>query len=282
MSTPVIFFGASRGCAFYAALHTLKHTSRTCFLLLRKPDLFQETEEYKSLEEKQKSRCVIIPGDAFKKEDIQRIFEIAGSDCRTVVSSIGMAPSQGHFGLPKLEFACGVQAVFPVKDVCERSMATILDVVGDLHKIDGRKYTFIVVSSMGLGDEGHKKLVLPLKPYFGMISVPHRDKEAMEVLLCHSAGVPMPREYPEPRLRLASKLSTMPVGTIDLFLIWPAILLDGKEAPAEKVKELSDETKAYAINRSDIGAWIGRLVEKGDEEMKKSPWFGRNVVLATK
>ncbi|KAH8924350.1 hypothetical protein BT69DRAFT_1280680 [Atractiella rhizophila] len=281
MSTPIIFFGASRGCSFFAVLHTLHHTSRTCILLLRKPEVFQETEEFKALDEKQKKRCVIVSGDAFKKEDVRKVFETAGDNCNTVVFSIGMAPKDGAFGMPKLQFSSGVEMVFPMTDVCERSMGTTLDVAGDIHKATGKKYTFIVVSSMGLGPEGHKKLALTLRPIWGMLSVPHKDKEVTEVLLCHAAGIPMPRDFPEARQQLSSKLSTMPTGIIDLMLIWPALLVDGK-AKLEKIKELPDEKDAYAITRADVGGWIGKLVENEDEEIKKSRWFGRNVVLSAK
>jgi len=263
----VLFFGASRGCGLYAALDLLKSGS-TCIFLLRKPSALTDSPDFKALSDEDRARAIVVQGDAFVTEDVEKAFKEAGNELDAVVYSIGGVP---NFALSPFGF------VVTPRDVCERSIATILPVI-KRHQSSispPKKLRMVIVSSMGLGKKGHKNLALPMKPLYAMIAQPHEDKEALELLACKAASLPLP-DYPKTHQRIASSLlnAVEPIPELDLIIIHPAFYTDGNPKGIEHIRTAESEQGFYTISRKDVGLFIPTCIgEKGDQ------WVGKSVVI---
>jgi len=265
-SQNILFFGASRGCGFYALLSLLRSGGRAT-LLLRKPDTVTSNPEFQALTSEQKGRANLIKGDAFVREDVQRVVDAAGEGMDTVVFSIGIMPSS----IPKMTWSRGV--IMDPPQPCARSITNLLSILQDMNRPGLR---LLIVSSMGMGDK-HSELPFLIRGWlYGWLLVDaHSDKQALEYisLLCSKHRTPA---LPEART-LPSSISSLRQDWLDeVVVLRPALLTDGKEAPPGKVRAGVSVKGAYTISRRDVGKFIVDECLKGNDK-----WVGeKGVVIA--
>ncbi|KZP01019.1 hypothetical protein CALVIDRAFT_595144 [Calocera viscosa TUFC12733] len=265
-SQNVLFFGASRGCGFYAMLRVLRAGGRAT-LLLREPDTVTGNLEFQALSPEQRSRATVVKGDAYVREDVVRVVDAAGSAMDTVVFSIGaMLPS----GIPKTSWSRGF--VLDPPQPCARAITMLLSVLQDLNRLGLR---LVIVSTMGMGAK-HKELPFLLRGvlYGWLLNDAHSDKEAVEYLALLSSKHRTPAQQPEARTLPDSSASLRSNWLDEVIILRPALFTDGKETG--KVRAAPVVRRAYTISRRDVGMFIADECLKGNNK-----WVGEDgVVLA--
>jgi len=284
-SPTVVYLGASRGVGFnaYHKLAELRPDIRS-ILLLRNPDLFH-AEEYATVSEEIKSRTTIYKGDAHVQENVEEVLRMAGPNLEAVVFTIGNAP-------PKTAREMLKGFKFPIPDICTRALINTLIPFCNVYAQQSKKPRFVLNSSMGMGAQAHKCLPFALKLFYTtMLTKPHQDKIAMEVLF-HEALVPS-SSYPSfvpspseisPDILSPSALAALPKSVIqpsDVLVLRPALFTDGAEKGLSKVRigQEGEIKGCYTISRLDVGGFIAACLADLDGELAKK-WFGKQIVMA--
>ncbi|KAH6661337.1 NAD(P)-binding protein [Truncatella angustata] len=231
----IAFFGASGGCGLSALKHALAE-GHTCIALCRSPSKLTDqfpADKYPNLsviegnahDVAAVSKCIVQPSDPLKIVD-------------HILSSIG-----GVFQPSKL--------TIDDPHVCERGMEALLQALANVRAngATGRPH-ISALSTTGISKAG-RDLPLAMDLFYRMvISVPHKDKRAMEDLVVSS------REdftIVRPSLLVADKEHEdwdIRVGIEDL--------MGGKNIVERK-------EWGYTISRADVGKWIYQNLIKEDE-----------------
>ncbi|KFY87626.1 hypothetical protein V500_06856 [Pseudogymnoascus sp. VKM F-4518 (FW-2643)] len=166
----IAFFGATGGCAG-ACLARCLEAGYTCSALVRNPQkLIDLLATHDISPETISSRLTVITGNV---KDPVNVSQTILPTTAIIVSGIGVSPvwKQG--------------AWFPILDdwtICQDRVSTILEVLR-LRRTADVKPLLAVISTTGISKFG-RDIPLPMVPlYHWMLSVPHKDKEAMELMI---------------------------------------------------------------------------------------------------
>ncbi|KAJ3130172.1 hypothetical protein HK098_005419 [Nowakowskiella sp. JEL0407] len=270
----IVILGASKGVGFFTALHLVKDgNNNNLTLLLRKPELFNNLPEITELSDDCRNRIMIVPGDAFNQEDVEKTFQtahaVAPIDC--VIATIGGTMDFSNPLYPKL--------VPPL--ICTNYGSVLLRVLRSYLETNNTKTRLIAVTSNGLGKEEFNHLTFSQKALYSWLLVePHIDKENFEFLIFQASGT----QHPDPSIQktAAKELVDHDLSLIDQSQHWlknfvivrPAFLSDGPEVG----KYLVDRSlhKRTGISRADVGHFIGKeLIGKNN-----ITWDGGAVAIA--
>ncbi|KAK0547124.1 hypothetical protein OC846_004980 [Tilletia horrida] len=245
-----VLLGATRGCGLQVLLqllnaqdaqghelYTLSRNKDALIATLKENDYDYET---RSKDPATKNKLHIFVGDALKPESVQQLFATAGNDIDVVFFSLGgtLTFHANPLKVPTLSPA----------NICEKGTNVLLETLAAHQQAKPPKV--VVISSNGLGKDGHSKLPFGLKTMYGwMLHNPHADKEEMEKVLHYNSGLPSVDFNPEGK--------SPATGTVlkNLTIVRPALLTDG----ALTGKYRSGEgyvSKAYSIRRADVGHFI--------------------------
>ncbi|KZT53037.1 hypothetical protein CALCODRAFT_501544 [Calocera cornea HHB12733] len=258
----VLFFGASRGCGFYAMLHVLRSGGRAT-LLLRNPDTLTSNPEFQALSSEQRERATLVRGDAYVHEDVARVVDAAGPGMDTVVFSLGVRPAS----LPKLTWSRGF--ILDPPQPCARAMVMLLSVLQELNRPNLR---LVIISSMGIGEK-HKELPWLLKGFYGwLLYDAHADKDALEYISLRASQHPTPARVPEAQSMPDSAAALRSDWLPELVVLRPAFYTDGKETGT--VRAAPVVKGAYTISRRDVGRFVAEeCLEPNDK------WVGEDGVV---
>ena len=114
---------------------------------------------------------------------------------------------------------------------------------------------------MGVTRTSHAALPLPLRLFYGLLKVPHKDKAGMERIISHCAGWAFDHEEPGDKIMghdWVNREGLPAAGSLKRALvIRPALLTDG-ECFAESGDALStggQRKEPYRVSEADIRGW---------------------------
>ena len=269
----VLFFGATHGCGLEALILLLSSSSstNTASVVARYPDAFAKTLQERAPELTADQAALtaklnVIKGDALKAAQVTSAFEQAQQrfgKIDAVVFSIGGRPVFSKNPFSPLTLS--------PESICERASRNVTDALLAL-PANVPQPRLIVVSSNGLGKQGHALLPYLMRPLYSyLLPVPHKDKEQMEIHLHHLAGLKSDDFNPTPDAALVAQPKIK-----QLIIIRPALLLDGKATKKIRVDE--NLTGGYSISRADVGFFIYNSCLGGPED--KGQYTGKAVTLA--
>lgn len=223
-SRTITFLGASGGCGLAALRKAVNHSDSTiCVALCRTPSKLID-----ALRPSSYPNLVVKEGNAHSIEDIKSVL-IHPSDPARLVDTVCFT-----IGSP-MNFA---KLSTEDPHVCERGMAAVLQALGELRAAGAAGTPRIcAVSTTGLRERRDMPLLVwPFYHY--VLSVPHKDKAAMEAML-RGAGE-------------------------GVTIVRPSLLTDGPQAGGtirvgvDDIQSGRTESEAvgYTISRADVGAWM--------------------------
>ena len=180
------------------------------------------------------SRLRITQGDVKDTTPVTTVLSPPGRQITHIISGIGM-----------------IIGLHPDRTICATAIRSILSALKAVKPNQPPHLTVISTTGITSGARDLPLLMMPL--YLGLLSVPHKDKKAMEDLVVGAAeeGV---------------------VG--GWTIVRPSLLTNGK-ATEGKVRAGTEAKPAigYTISREDVGGWIYR------EVVVKGAWVGERVSL---
>ena len=283
----VLFLGASRGVAFYTYKTLAELRPDLDFVLvLRNPDVFKKSEEYKSLSQKTIDRTLFIKGDATDSDSLKKALNELTSPLDTLVTSIGGVPVTGLAEIPKILYR-GFSINPP--NLCTQGITATIPLFQEIYESitspDGKKPRLVAVTSQGIGAKAHKFLPWYLKIVFSFIKLPHSDKAAMELSLKQClTSIPEDSLFPEESdiskgspCKVEIKNQKKFLDPNNLAIIRPSLLTNGELKGKYRVGQEGTIRNAGWISRRDAGSFVGRMIAGVDGEDK---WWGHQVVVA--
>ncbi|KAE8212565.1 hypothetical protein CF319_g5481 [Tilletia indica] len=267
-----VLLGATRGCGLQVLLQLLKsqdEQGHELFTLSRNKDALIKTlkeNDYEfdtaSKDPTSKNKLHIFVGDALKSESVQELFNTAGHDIDVIFFSLGgtLTFHSNPFKVPDLN----------PPSICEKGTDILLETLSAHHQVTPPK--LVVISSNGLGKDGHSKLPFGLKTMYGwMLANPHADKEKMEKALHYNAGLPSVDFNPDGEAPATGALLK------NLIIVRPALLTDGPVTAKYRSGE-GYIRKAYSIRRADVGHFI--YVQCLSRGADNGQWHNKSVSIA--
>lgn len=258
-----VLLGATQGCGLETLLN-LTAAGHICYVLCRNPEAFNATLRNRNvdpdtLQPEAGGMKLINPvrGDAFQEADVRALFTTAGDGVDFVLFSLGGRPSFKNPFAPKL---------MPPA-ICSRTIAIFLPVFTSIFPNPSNQPRLVVISSSGLGAQGHSDLPMLLKPLYGwLLKDPHADKGEMERLVHAAAGIQHDDFNPTGENQ----------GSLgNVVIIRPALLTDGVAKGTGALKKGDRVPGAWTISRKDVGLFIA--TECADVD---SQWKGRGVTIS--
>jgi len=257
-----VLLGATQGCGLETLLNLIKD-GNVCYVMCRTPSAFEATLKERDVDinitSEEKKLINPIKGDAFKEADVRALFEAAGQDVELVLFSLGGRPSFKNPFAPKL---------LPPA-ICTRTTGIFLPVFTSCFPNPTTQPRLIIISSNGLGAQGHADLPWLLKPLYGwLLKEPHADKEEMERQINTGAGI--------------QHVDFNPMGDDkgmlgNVVIVRPALLTNGEARGLQSVSSGKRLPSAWTISRKDVGLFIATNCVQPD-----SPWRGSGVTIAYK
>ncbi|OBT49752.1 hypothetical protein VE04_10056 [Pseudogymnoascus sp. 24MN13] len=232
ISKGIAFFGATGGCAG-ACLARCLEAGYTCSALVRNPQkLIDLLATHDISPETIASRLTVITGNV-KDPDI--VAQTILPTTSIIVSGIGVSPvwKEG--------------AWFPILDdwtICQDGVSTILEVLRS-RRTAAVKPLLVIISTTGISKFG-RDIPLPMVPlYHFMLSVPHKDKEAMELMIIDAMN--------------NQKDNDAIIG--EYVIVRPSLLTNGPVCEGAVRADVEDGDVAknaigYTISRKDVGGYI--------------------------
>ncbi|KAJ7072017.1 hypothetical protein C8F01DRAFT_972960 [Mycena amicta] len=265
----ILAIGASRNIGYQTAIRLLEKGATVTFLL-RSPSVFDEDRVIQRFIAAGRAR--LVQGDATNEQETIRGWEAAGV-VDAVVFSVGGTPSFGLKGI----------TINPHNLVTQ----CILNVLCTMPSYQNAPQPKLVcISSIGLSPTAHKALPWLMKPLYGMLDGPHKDKLGLERVLFHCAGWKWDPTTGEPDLDITGdnwqqRRGLPPPGTLKhVLIVRPAWLTDGKSKADEVEAEgkgrqgyrySENELGCYTISRADIAHFVansfGRWHELGNKRI---------------
>lgn len=247
----VALFGATGGTGLATLKLALKDGNNVNVLARTPSKLSSLSSQYPNLH--------IIQGDIRDIPAIKSTLTIDNQVVDIVISAIGMVIQRVGLGLSSRD-----------PTICEDGTRSILTALSQLEAEKNVEVTsggpeFVLLSTTGISDKGRDIPIAMMPMYHWMLSVPHKDKKAMEELMIHGEG--RSRKW---------------------VMIRPSFLWDGESKGLQKIR-VSTETPGaspgqlkerevavgYVIHREDVGLWIVEECVKGGGEK----WFGKMVTI---
>jgi hypothetical protein len=256
MTKPTIFFlGATGGCTLSALAHSLSG-GYPCIALVRTPEKLTTLLRDAGIEESTLASLLTIhTGDALAvaavKGALLRSFDGHVQLPRTIISGLGGAPKL-RFNLPPL--------TIDQPTICQTGAATLVTALSEIYaaypELRASEPLLCFISTGGLHKGEDDVLGVMQLLYRTLLSVPYRDKRAMDEVFFGEAG--------------AGHFRTV-VG------VKPTILTGGPELGSEKVKvgRKWEPEVGYTISKKDVGAWIYRVIVLKNAE----GWEGEMVTM---
>lgn len=142
--------------------------------------------------------------------------------------------------------------------ICTRTITTFLPVFIRRYPDPAAQPRLVVVSSNGLGAQGHRDLPCSLKPLYGWIlKEPHEDKEEMERMVNSYAGIQHVDFNPNPE-------GERKLGSV--VVVRPSFLADGERKGGVRAGERLEG--AWTIKRKDVGWWIVEECMPGNDKWR--------------
>ncbi|KAK8858609.1 hypothetical protein IAR55_002838 [Kwoniella newhampshirensis] len=259
-----VFLGASRGIGLHTVVTLLGSTTTaqwTATLLLRKPETITADPRFETYIKD--GRVNIVQGDATSEADVRKLFP-AGKKVDLIVTSVGGAPQVTWTGF-----------TIDQPELCKDSTLALLHVLASLDVPIPR---IVAVSSMGIG-ENHKVLPFAMRIlYEYTLSVPHRDKEALEHLFLRaSTKLTPPTKLPGGNFLPSEAIQSVRDSFVpELIIVRPAMLVGGDEPPKGKgTTKVAEDLSTYTVRRSEVGRFIAEECVPGqDQWVNKLPVVG--------
>ncbi|KFY68178.1 hypothetical protein V496_01245 [Pseudogymnoascus sp. VKM F-4515 (FW-2607)] len=228
----IAFFGATGGCAG-ACLARCLEAGYTCSALVRNPQkLIDLLATHDISPETISSHLTVITGNV---KDPINVSQTILPTTAIIVSGIGVSPVWKQGGW------------FPILDdwtICQDGVSTILDVLR-LRRNADLKPLLVIISTTGISKFG-RDIPLPMVPlYHYMLSVPHKDKEAMELIIVDAMN--------------NEKGNDAIMG--GYVIVRPSLLTNGPVCEGAVRADVEDGDVAknaigYTISRKDVGGYI--------------------------
>lgn len=124
-----------------------------------------------------------------------------------------------------------------------------------------------MISSNGLGDQGHADLPLTLKPLYGwLLKEPHEDKVEMEKEVHAAAGIQHVDFNPDGN-------NEGRLGNV--VIVRPALLTDGVAKGEEGAVRAGERLeKCWTVSRKDVGWFVAGECLTGDKWKNKGVTIG--------
>ncbi|CAZ81836.1 unnamed protein product [Tuber melanosporum] len=246
--------GATRGCGLETLLN-LHRAGHECYILARNSTAAAETLSTQNVPANS-PLLHIIQGDAFEADDIRKLFTAAGK-VDFVMFSLGGRPSFTNPLSPKL--------VPP--HICTRSMQIFLPIFTEFYPTPATQPRLVVISSNGLGPQGHADLPLALKPLYGwLLKEPHEDKEEMEREVHAAAGIRHVDFNPDGK-------NEGRLGNV--VIVRPALLTDGVAKGEEGAVRAGERLeRCWTVSRKDVGWFVAGQCLTGDQWRNKGVTVG--------
>ncbi|KAF8470823.1 hypothetical protein BDZ91DRAFT_551310 [Kalaharituber pfeilii] len=257
-----VLLGATRGCGLETLLN-LTAAGHECYTLCRSPAQFETTLAERNVDPNaatdKKKLINLVKGDAFNADDVRKIFEVAGEGVEFVLFSLGGRPTFKNPLSPKL---------MPPA-ICSRTINVFLPIFVERFPDPTTQPRLVVISSNGLGHQGHSDLPWLLKPLYGwLLKEPHADKEEMERLVNIGAGIKHVDFNP-----LGVQDTKLQLGNV--VIVRPALLTEGIEKGTANIREGERLSGAWTVSRKDVGAFIAKECALPD-----SQWRNKGVTIA--
>lgn len=176
-----------------------------------------------------------------------------------------------------------VGKMLEVPDLCTRGLRNVVSTCPDDQLSPPPR--IVIVSSNGLGRQGHTSLPLPLKPLYAVIlRTPHMDKMGLERVAEHAAGHAIalgPEDVVSPQVLAPGwEEQTCTKGAFPgVLIVRPALYTDGECRGDTKGVEgyrvgAGSLSCAYTISRRDVAHFI---TEQGLKDWEK--WEGKCAVV---
>lgn len=267
---PVLFLGATGGCANSALIHALR-SSIPCIALARNPSKLSSQLTAQSVTPSQLANLTIIPGNALNVTDLKTALLSSPSQSlpRTIVTGLGATPH--------LELRLGNPVVMDDPHICENAARALVTALREIYaerpelvKTEAEKPSVVFVSTTGISRVAEDVPFVMRFLYHQILAVPHLDKRGMEDVLLAGARV---QEEGEGRVfRVTSGVRpTLLAGAADVDdgLGWEKIRAGKEEAPE----------MGYTVKRADVGEWVfENLVREGE---RRREWEGQIASLTS-
>ena len=183
--------------------------------------------------------------------------------------------------LPSVSLTKGVYLNPP--DVCTHSLINLLKTCPEEQLSDPPR--LVIVSSNGIGSQGHAELPFVLKPFYSVVlRNPHADKLGLEHVAAHAAGRNFglnEKDVPDKKILEPGweASSGVPQGVFgSTLIVRPALLTDGEckaDTAGEGAYRVDEKLpKAYNISRKDVAHFIA---ERALQDWNK--WEGKSVTI---
>lgn len=269
---PVLFLGATGGCANAALVHTLR-ASIPCIALARTPSKLVSQLEAQSLTPAQLANLTTLPGNALSQPDVKAALLAHNSTIpATIVTGLG--------GSPKLQFdACSPLHIAGLDDphVCATAARTLVAALREIYAeqpaLAAKKPSVVFVSTTGVS-RGKEDVPFAMRfLYHQALALPHKDKREMEdVLRAEDEASTTSDKGADGVFRAVSGVRpTLLAGAVDVNdgLGWEKLRAGTEEAPE----------MGYSVKRADVGEWIFmNLVRDGEGKEK---WEGEMASLTS-
>lgn len=154
-------------------------------------------------------------------------------------------------------------------EICTRTTSIFLPVFTSYFPDVATQPRLVIISSNGLGAQGHADLPCLLKPLYGwLLKEPHADKEEMERQVNSGAGIK--HDDFNPTGENEGKLG-------NVIIVRPGLLTYGEAKGLDAVNSGQRLPGAWTISRKDVGAFIAAECVQPD-----SRWKGCGVTVAYK
>ncbi|KAG9045346.1 hypothetical protein FS837_006478 [Tulasnella sp. UAMH 9824] len=246
----VLAIGASRHIGYHASVSLLQQ-GHSVFIAVRNPSLLENDPDIQPFIASGLAK--LVKCDALVEDDMRRAWSVALEDEKpvdAVLFTVGAGPS--GFSLTKGFL------INPI-NLCTIGYLNTLSTCPPSHP----KPRVIAISSLGVTAVSHSGTPLPIKAFFKLIWVPHRDKLGMHRVAAYASGRPWSEAD---KKRLGNENDLLPEGWKDklgegswgsdkIIVIQAALLTDGVETKKYRTGG-ADMTGLYTISRRDVAHLI--------------------------
>ena len=253
--SPIFFLGATGGCTLATLIHTLQ-AGYPCIAIVRTPEILTTLLKNAGIPESTlASLLTIYAGNAVDVSAVKKALLVgSGEHARlpsTIISGLG--------GAPRLQFYLPPVTI-DQPTICQTGAATLVTAISEIYttypqlRVSKPLLCFISTGGMHRGEDDVPWVTQML--YRFVLSIPHKDKKAMEHIFCGEEG---------------SNNFRSVIG------VKPTLLTNGPELGSKQIRVGRKQKPAvgYTVSRKDVGAWIYRVVllEDGKE------WEGEMVTI---
>lgn len=246
----VLAIGASRHIGYHASVSLLQQ-GHSVFIAVRNPSVLENDPVVQPFIASGQAK--LVKCDALVEDDMRRAWSVALEDEKPVDAVLFTV------GAPGAKFSLTKGFVIDPINLCTTGFINTLSTYPSSHP----KPRVIAISSLGVTAASHSGTALPIRAFFKLIWVPHRDKLGMHRVAAYASGRPWSEED---KNRLGNESDLFPEGwqnkvaegswgSDKIIVIQAALLTDGVETKKYRVGG-DDLSGLYTISRRDVAHLI--------------------------